>query len=52
MGNYSNIGYKPVNKIDLTGDAKSTIQDIRDSIKVLSSDDLHSMRNPMYQFMI
>ena len=53
MGGYSNLGYKAVNKINLSGDdAKSVIQDIRDSIQVLTTDDLDNMRNPMYQFMI
>lgn len=53
MGGYNNVGYKPVNKIDLSsGDLRSTIQDIKDTMQVLSTEDLNSMRNPMYQFMI
>lgn len=53
MGGYSNVGYKAVRKIKLPdADAKSVIQDIRDSIQVMTTDDLNNMRNPMYQFMI
>lgn len=53
MGSYNSVGYKPVNKIDLSGkDPHSTIQDIKDTMHVLSTEDLNSMRNPMYQFMI
>lgn len=53
MGKYGNVGYIAVNKISLPdADAKSVIQDIRDSIQVLTTDELNNMRNPMYQFMI
>lgn len=53
MGKYNNVGYKHTDKINLDGcDLQDTLKDIRDSIQVLSTDDLNTMRNPMYQFMI
>lgn len=53
MGDYNNVGYKPTNKMNLSvQDQCSVIQDIKNSMQVLSTEDLNSMRNPMYQFMI
>lgn len=46
MGNYNSVGYKPVNKINMSdNDSRTTIQDIKDTMQVLSTEELNSMRN-------
>ena len=53
MGNLNNTGYKPVNKLQNIGsDAKNVLHDLKDTLEVLSSDDLASMRNPKYEYVI
>ena len=53
MGELKNTGYKPVNKLqNLGSNAKTTLHDLKDTLEVLSSEDLVSMRNPKYDYVI
>ena len=53
MGNLNNTGYKPVSKLQNIGsDAKTALHDLKATLEVLSSDDLASMRNPKYEYVI
>lgn len=47
MGNLKTI--KTLQKDD---NVESILKDLKDSLEVLSSDDLRSMRNSMYQYLI
>ena len=53
MGELKNTGYKPVKKLQNIGsDAKTALRDLKDTLEVLSSEDLASMRNPKYDYVI
>lgn len=53
MGESNNTGYKPVNKLQNAGnDAKTALHDLKATLEVLSSEDLVSMRNPKYDYVI
>ncbi len=53
MGELKNTGYKPVNKLQNIGnDAKNALHDLKATLEVLSSEDLASMRNPKYDYVI
>ena len=53
MGNLNNTGYKPVSKLQNIGsDAKTVLHDLKDTLEVLSSDNLASIRNHKYEYVI
>lgn len=53
MGELNNTGYKVINKLQgVGGDTKDVLQDLKDTLEVLSSEDLASMRNSKYEYLI